>query len=183
MTLHSLRRGGLQMRKTALLLATGLVLGPAPAFAHHKHHLVSVAHHPHHRVTSCNSYKVVKRYMPARYNSYGQLVGGRWKTKRKCAHPTRTLLVSSPYHRHIHSPHIHPHASMPVVVQEQMVVYQPVATAPLKRCEDKLARIGVGGVLGGVVGRYAVGGSKSSKTVLRTTLGAVAGSLVGAVTC
>ena len=183
MTLHSLRRGGLQMRKTALLLATGLVLGPAPAFAHHKHHLVSVAHHPHHLVTSCNSYKVVKKFVPARFNRYGQLVGGHWKTKRKCAHPTRTLLVSSPYHRHIHSTHIHHHTSVPVVAKEPKVVHQQVATAPVNRCEDKLARMGVGGVLGGVVGRFAVGGSKSSNTVLGTTVGAVAGSLVGAATC
>ena len=79
--------------------------------------------------------------------------------------------------------HIHHHASVPVVVQGQKVVYQPVASAPVKRCEDKLARMGVGGVLGGVVGRYAVGGSKSSNTVLGTTVGAVAGSLVGAATC
>ena len=183
MTLHSLRRGELHMRKTALLLATALVLGPAPAFAHHKHHLVSVAHHPHHLVTSCNSYKVVKKFVPARFNRYGQLVGGHWKTKRKCAHPTRTLLVSSPYHRHVHSTHIHHHTSVPVVTKEPRVVHQQVATAPANRCEDKLARMGVGGLLGGVVGRYAVGGSKSSNTVLGTTVGAVAGSLVGAATC
>ena len=148
-----------------------------------QHHHPQYTHHPHHLVTSCNSYKVVKKFVPARFNRYGQLVGGHWKTKRKCAHPTRTLLVSSPYHRHIHSTHIHHHTSVPVVAKEPKVVHQQVATAPVNRCEDKLARMGVGGVLGGLVGRFAVGGSKSSNTVLGTTVGAVAGSLVGAATC
>jgi len=75
------------MRKTALLLLIGLGFAPAaPALAHHNHHLV----------TSCDSYRVVKRYVPARFNRHGALVGGYWKTKRKCAHPTRTLLVNTP---------------------------------------------------------------------------------------
>ena len=38
--------------------------------------------------------------------------------------------------------------------------------------------MGVGSVLGGVVGRYAVGGRKSSKTILGTSIGAAAGALV-----
>ena len=46
-----------------------------------------------------------------------------------------------------------------------------------------MGRMGVGGVLGGIAGRYAVGGKKSDKTILGTTIGAVAGSLVGAATC
>ena len=80
--------------KRALLLAAGLAFAPAaPALAHHNHHLV----------TSCDSYRVVKRYVPVRFNRHGALVGGYWKSKRKCAHPTRTLLVSTPHHQHIYS--------------------------------------------------------------------------------
>ncbi len=163
------------MRKSALVLATGLAFAPAaPALAHHNHHLV----------TSCDSYRVVKRYVPARFNRHGALVGGYWKTKRKCAHPTQTLLVSTPHHQHIHSAYIHyHHAPAPVVRSAPTVVQQPVAQALVDQCEDKLARMGVGGVLGGIAGRYAVGGKKSDKTILGTTIGAVAGSLVGAATC
>ena len=161
--------------KRALLLAAGLAFAPAaPALAHHNHHLV----------TSCDSYRVVKRYVPARFNRHGALVGGYWKTKRKCAHPTRTLLVSTPHNQHIHSTYIHyHHAPAPVVRFAPKVVQQPVAQASVARCEDKLARMGVGGVLGGIAGRYAVGGKKSNKTILGTTIGAVTGSLVGAATC
>ena len=163
------------MRKSALVLATGLAFAPAaPALAHHNHHLV----------TSCDSYRVVKRYVPARFNRHGVLVGGFYKTKRKCAHPARTLLVSAPHHGHIHSAYIHyHHAPAPVVRSAPTVVQQPVAQALVDQCEDKLARMGVGGVLGGIAGRYAVGGKKSDKTILGTTIGAVAGSLVGAATC
>ncbi len=161
--------------KRALLLAAGLAFAPAaPALAHHNHHLV----------TSCDSYRVVKRYVPARFNRHDALVGGYWKTKRKCAHPTRTLLVSTPHHQHIHSAYIHyQHAPAPVVRSAPTVVQQPVAQAPVDQCEDKLARMGVGSVLGGVVGRYAVGGRKSNKTILGTSIGAAAGALIGRITC
>ena len=161
--------------KRALLLAAGLAFAPAaPALAHHNHHLV----------TSCDSYRMVKRYVPARFNRHGALVGGYWKTKRKCAHPTRTLLVRTPHHQYIHSAYIpYHHAPAPVVRSAPTVVQQPIAQAPVAQCEGKLARMGVGGVLGGIAGRYAVGGKKSDKTILGTTIGAVAGSLVGAATC
>ena len=163
------------MRKTVLLLLTGLAFGPAaPALAHHNHHLV----------TSCDSYRVVKRYVPARFNRHGVLVGGFYKTKRKCAHPARTLLVSAPHHGHIHSAYIHyHHAPAPVVRSAPTVVQQPVAQAPVAQCEGKLARMVVGGVLGGIAGRYAVGGRKSNKTILGTSIGAAAGALIGRATC
>ena len=161
--------------KRALLLAAGLAFAPAaPALAHHNHHLV----------TSCDSYRVVKRYVPARFNRHGALVGGYWKTKRKCAHPTRTLLVSTPNHHHIHSAYIHyHHAPAPVVRSAPTVVQQPVAQAPIAQCEGKLTRMGLGGILGGVAGRYAVGGRKSNKTILGTSIGAAAGALIGRATC
>ena len=58
---------------------------------------------------------------------------------------------------------------------------QSVSTYP--RCRGKLARMGLGGILGGLAGRYAVGGKRSNKTALGTTIGAFAGSLVGRATC
>ena len=163
------------MRKSALVLASGLAFAPAaPALAHHNHHLV----------TSCDPYRVVKRYVPARFNRHGALVVGYWKAKRKCAHPTRTLLVITPYHHHIHSAYIHHHhAPAPVVRSAPTVVQQPVAQAPVAECEGKLARMGLGGILGGVAGRYAVGGRKSNKTILGTSIGAAAGALLGRATC
>ena len=163
------------MRKVALVLAAGMAFAPAvPALAHHNHHLI----------TSCDSYRVVKRYVPARFNRHGALVGGYWKTKRKCVHPTRTLLVSAPHHQHIHSAHIrYNHALAPVVRSTPTVVQQSVAQAPVAQCEDKLARMGVGSVLGGVVVRYAVGGRKSNKTILGASIGAAAGALIGRATC
>ncbi len=163
------------MRKTALLLLTGLAFAPAaPALAHHNHHLV----------TSCDSYRVVKRYVPARFNRHGALIGGYWKTKRKCAYPTQTLLVSTPHYGHIHSAYIHyHHAPASVVRTAPTVVQQPVALAPVAQCKNKFARMGVGGVLGGLVGRYAVGGRKSNKTILGTSIGTAAGALIGRATC
>ena len=45
-----------------------------------------------------------------------------------------------------------------------------------QRCGGTLARMGLGGILGGVAGRYAVGGRKSDKTILGTSIGAAAGA-------
>ena len=44
-------------------------------------------------------------------------------------------------------------------------------------------RMGLGALGGGFAGRTVVGGRKSNRTVLGTTLGAVAGSLIGRATC
>ena len=163
------------MRKTVLLLVTGMTfVPPVPALAHHNHHLI----------TSCDSYRMVKRYVPARFNRHGALVGGYMKTKTKCVHPTRTLLVSASHHQHIHSAHIrYNQAPAPVVGSAQTIVQQSVAQAPVAQCEGKLALMGVGSVLGGVVGRYAVGGRNSNKTILGTSIGAAAGALIGRATC
>ena len=51
------------------------------------------------------------------------------------------------------------------------------------RCRGKLARMGLGGILGGLAGRYAVGGKRSNKTILGTTIETFAGSLAGRWTC
>ena len=64
--------------KRALLLAAGLAFAPAaPALAHHNHHLV----------TSCDSYRVVKRYVPARFNRHGTLVGGTGRPRESALTP------------------------------------------------------------------------------------------------
>ena len=68
--------------------------------------------------------------------------------------------------------------------QAQPLVINNQSSAPQQqRCGGVIARMGLGGILGGVAGRYAVGGKKSNHTVLGTTIAAAAGSLIGRVTC
>ena len=82
----------------------------------------------------------------------------------------------------------HPHYSQsPVPVgqhQAQPLVVKKQSSAPQQqRCGGVIARMGLGGILGGVAGRYAVRGKKSRHTVLGTTIGVATGSLIGSATC
>ena len=68
--------------------------------------------------------------------------------------------------------------------QQQQAGQPIVVSSPApKRSGGTLARMGLGGILGGVAGRYAVGGRKSNKTILGTSIGAAAGALLGRATC
>ena len=82
----------------------------------------------------------------------------------------------------------HPHYSQsPVPLPQQqaqpLVVNNQSSAPQQQRCGGVIARMGLGGVLGGLAGRYAVGGKKSKHTILGTTIGATAGSLIGRATC
>ena len=63
--------------------------------------------------------------------------------------------------------------------QAQPLVVNNQSSAPQQQsCGGVIARMGLGVILGGVAGRYA----RSSHTVLGTTIGAAAGSLIGRAT-
>ena len=155
--------------KSSLLLASLVAIAPTAAFAHHQ---------PLVRET-CKAYRHTETYKPGHYLPNGIWVSGR-VVRGQVEIPCSSYGTPAPVVAH--HPHYH-HDPAPVVSSAPTVVQQPVAQAPVARCEGKLARMGVGGVLGGIAGRYAVGGKKSDKTILGTTIGAVAGSLVGAATC
>ena len=92
-------------------------------------------------------------------------------------------------HRHQYSGRCCPHPyrrpyRRPYPQQQQQAGQPIVVNGPApQRCGGTLARMGLGGILGGVAGRYAVGGRKSNKTILGTSIGAAAGALIGRATC
>ena len=119
---------------------------------------------------ACEQYEVTETYTP------GTMVNGSYsrghvdytRNRVPCGGTYQpTHHYSQPYN---HYPQQYQQPQQPIIVQQA-------------HCNGKILRMGLGAIGGGFAGRYAVGGKKSNKTVLGTTLGAVAGSLIGRATC
>ena len=157
--------------KSLLLLASLVSLAPTAAFAHHQ---------PLVRET-CDAYRHTEKYKPGHFNPYGNWIPGQVVSNR-------VEIPCSPYGGGVPVAH-HPHytyAPVPMPQQQAQPLVgnnQAPARRRKRRCREKVARMGFGGILGGLAGRYAVGGKKSKHTILGTTIGAAAGSLIGRATC
>ncbi|RNC88849.1 MAG: glycine zipper 2TM domain-containing protein [Synechococcus sp. YX04-3] len=156
--------------KSLLLLASLVSMAPTAAFAHH---------HQQVRET-CTAYRRTETYKPGHYLPNGIWVSGR-------VVEGQVEIPCSPYGGGVpvaHHPH-YTHSPVPLPQQQAqpLVVNNQSSTPQQQRCGGVIARMGLGGILGGVAGRYAVGGKKSRHTVLGTTIGAAAGSLIGRATC
>ena len=165
------------MEKHSLpVLVAVLMAFPLPAGAQHQR-----------TFETCRSYRHTETYVPGRINANGRYEQGEVRTKRRridCAPDGYTTAHGG--HHYGHPPAGYPYpVPVPYPQHQGGGGGQPVvvnnSSAP--ECGGKLVRMGLGGILGGVAGRYAVGGRKSNKTILGTTIGAVAGSLVGRATC
>ena len=138
----------------------------------------------------CKSFHITENYEPGGLNSKGIYERGSVRTTRRRIPCTNAGWESAHYSHHHHAPVPYGYGYPQQQYQQQYQQQQPVqnrppvvVNVPQNQCQGKLLRMGLGAVGGGFAGRYAVGGKKSNKTVLGTTLGAVAGSLLGRVTC
>ena len=138
-------------------------------------------------------YENVERYVPGYYRANGQYVSAKVKNKRRKVGCDQAQTAPTSYggsfygsfgnsdiaHGY-HQPH-YPQQQTNYYPQQQQ---QPIViNQPQNQCNGKLLRMGIGALGGGLAGRYAVGGRKSSNTILGTVLGAGAGSLIGRATC
>ena len=150
---------------------TSVLVSPTGALAHH-HQVVR---------ETCNAYRYTETYKPGHYLPSGTWVSGRivqGQVEIPCSsYGTPARVVA-------HHPH-YSHAPVPMPQQQaQPLVVNNQATAPQQQgCAGTLARMGLGGILGGVAGRYAVGGRNSNKTILGTSIGAAAGAFIERATC
>ena len=158
------------------LVMAALMAFPFPALAHHQQVR-----------ETCNAYRYTETYRPGRYDHNGTWIGGRvveGQVEIPC--PAYGGEVAHAVHHHSHSYPAavpYPRQQQPQQANPVLINNQAAGAVPPQRCGGVLARMGIGGILGGVAGRYAVGGKKSKNTVLGTTVGAMAGSLVGRATC
>lgn len=138
-------------------------------------------------------YENVEQYVPGYYRNNGRYVSAKVKNKRRKVGCDQAQTAPTSYggsfygsfgnsdiaHGY-HQPH-YPQQQTNYYPQQQQ---QPIViNQPQNQCNGKLLRMGIGALGGGLAGRYAVGGRKSSNTILGTVLGAGAGSLIGRATC
>ena len=124
---------------------------------------VSVEAHSRTFLEACEQYEVTETYIP------GTMVNGSY-SRGHVDYTRNRVPCGGVYQPTYHYPRQYQQPQQPIVVQQA-------------HCNGKILRMGLGAIGGGFAGRYAVGGKKSNKTVLGTTLGAVAGSLIGRATC
>ena len=135
----------------------------------------------------CKSYQITESYERGGLNPSGIYQRGEVRTTRRRVPCTNAGWKSAHYSPHHHAPvpygYGHPYPQhypthqAPAAAQAVQVNSAPAVAG---QC-DQLTRMGLGALGGGIAGRYLVGGRKSSKTVLGTTVGAVSGLLVGRV--
>ena len=137
-------------------------------------------------------YENVERYIPGYYRANGRYVSAKVKNKRRkvgCDQAqTAPASYGSSFHGSFEGGNIAHGYHQPHYPQQQTNYYpqqqQPIViNQPQNQCNGKLLRMGIGALGGGLAGRYAVGGRKSSNTILGTVLGAGAGTLIGRATC
>lgn len=123
---------------------------------------------------TCNAYRYEETYIPGHADTNGRWIKGRTQVQRQriaCA-PRGSQIA---HHQPAYAPppaYQHHRSQQPIQVNVRR-----------DECEGKLMRMGLGAIGGGFAGRYAVGGKKSKYTILGTTIGAAAGSLIGRATC
>lgn len=133
-------------------------------------------------------YENVENYIPGYYRANGRYVSAKVSNRRRkvaCDHSDYSTASYSSHHSYGHSDIAHgyhsPHQQNNYYPQQQQ---QPIIiNQPQNQCNGKIARMGLGSLLGAGAGYYAVGGKASSNTILGTVLGAGAGTLIGRATC
>lgn len=127
---------------------------------------------------TCRRYKYIEDYTPGRIDAAGNYRSG-YVTKKRVRVPCNSN--RSDYHM-AHYPH-HTYHPQPQYYPQQQPAQPIVINNQPKECDGKLVRMGLGSLLGGAAGYYAVGGKKSSNTILGTVLGAGGGAILGRASC
>ena len=133
-----------------LLAGTLLLITAQPSFAHH---------HQQVRET-CTAYRHTETYKPGHYDQQGNWVGG-GVVQGQVAIPCLSYGNAVPVAHYAHST-----VPMPQQQAQPLVVNNQSSAPQQQRCGGVIARMGLGGILGGVAGRYAVGGRNSRATYL-----------------
>ena len=137
---------------------------------------ISVGATPVNFFEQCNAYRYTERYQSGYYDNAGNYVQGRVKVSTQEI-PCHTG-VNIFQHQVNNYPPVHQQQTYP----QQHILPVTAQEAPAS-CSNKVVRMGIGGLLGGTAGYYAVGGKKSSKTILGSSVGSVVGALLGRVSC
>lgn len=150
------------------LIASLVLVTPTASFAHHYQQVRE----------TCRATRYTETYKPGHYLHDGTWISGR-VVQDQVAIPCSPSRGSGQMSPQIANP-VRP---VPTYHSQPVIVNNETPAPHRQSCRGVIARMGLGGILGGVAGRYSVGGRKSKHTVLGTTIGAAAGSLIGRATC
>ena len=146
----------MMLKPLGLLLL--LVVNIKPAEAHQTYYF-----------EECDAYGIREKYSPGYYNDDGRYVRGGIKVNRY-----KIPCDTAP--QQVHYQHQQPQNQYPYPYQPP--IQQAVQTQGGK-C-DKLSRVGLLSLGGGIAGRYI---APSNKTILGTSIGAISGALLGSQLC
>jgi hypothetical protein len=137
----------------------------------------------------CDRYEIKEIYRKGRYDQNGNYVRGK-VTSRRHRLPCRGSNVEISHYPHHHYPAHHSYPSpspypYPQQQPQQNVQNPQQVIVPVQQnqCQGKLVKMGLGGLVGGGLGYLGVGGRKSNKTIIGTSLGVLGGSLLGRSLC
>ena len=162
------------MMKFSPILLSGLFLS-APVFAQQGQS---------NTYSTQNCYMHYEHYTAGSYNSDGSYRKGNLKTKRKRVPCNQVEVAHGAYHGGYHQPYPQTYAQpypQPYPQQQSPIVIQQ-GSSQSSGC-DRIARMGLGAGGGALAGRYIGGGSKSKHTIRNTTIGAIAGGVIGRMFC
>ena len=126
----------------------------------------------------CTNYRETERFVPGYYTESGNWVAGRIvQTNHQvpCDMPHATHVSHGYHQQNNYYPQQYPQQQQ----QPLIINNQPPAQSG-GRC-DQLARMGLGAGGGGAAGYFIGGGKKSKNTIRNTTIGAVAGGIIGRI--
>ena len=121
----------------------------------------------------CDAYGIQEKYSPGYYNEAGRYVRGGIRVNRERI-PCGSEYKQVHYPHHNHQPTAYPYPYPP----QKQPIQQTINTSNT-RC-DKLSRVGLLSLGGGIAGRYI---APSNKTILGTSIGAISGALLGSQLC
>lgn len=125
----------------------------------------------------CTNYRETERVIPGHYNEAGIWVSARIIQSNHsvpCDAPHGTHVSHGYHQQNNYYPQPYPQQQQPVIINNQPPAHSG------GRC-DQFARMGLGAGGGGAAGYYIGGGKKSKNTIRNTTIGAVAGGIIGRI--
>ena len=142
------------------------------------------AHHHYQSRESCTAYRHHETYKPGYYDHNGTWIRGRVQ-RGSTSIPCSTDTASRP--PTTHSQHHHPYQHQYEPPRPPQNTSQPIlinnTTTPTTGCTNKVGRMVIGAAGGAVAGNYMWGGRKSKNSVRNIGLSALAGSLLGRISC
>ena len=142
-----------------------ILMMPNPVIAHHKITMLE----------TCKATRISERYQQGYTDGKGNYVKGKVITYRERI----PCNAGEQQTAHYQAPPQYQQTT-PYPYQYQPPTQTSAPSPPIHRC-DQLARMGLTAGGGALLGRYVGGGVKSRHTIRNTTIGAVAGGIIGRI--